>query len=52
VDGERTAEEPHAFTADQVRALVRPLRVESERAIAEPHGHVGRQLVIVATKDA
>ena len=52
VDGVATAEEPHAFTADEVRRVVRPLRVERERSIPEPHGHVGRQLVVVATKDA
>jgi hypothetical protein len=51
VDGEPTAEEPHAFSAEDVRRIVRPLRVERERAIPEPHGHVGRQLVVVAMKD-
>jgi hypothetical protein len=52
VDGEPTAEEPHAFRAEDVRRIVRPLRVERERSIPEPHGHVGRQLVVVAMKDA
>jgi ubiquinone/menaquinone biosynthesis C-methylase UbiE len=52
VDGVATAEEPHAFTADEVRRVVRPLRVERERSIPGPHGQVGRQLVVVATKDA
>jgi SAM-dependent methyltransferase len=52
IDGEPTAEEPHAFSADDVRRLVRPLRVENERTIDEPHGHKGRQLVMVATKEA
>ena len=52
VDGEPTAEEPHAFSAQDVRRLVQPLRVERERYIDEPHGHTGRQLVLVATKDA
>jgi len=51
VDGEPTAAEPHAFSAEDVRALVRPLRVQRERSIPEPHGHMGRQLVIVAVKD-
>jgi hypothetical protein len=52
VDGEPTAEEPHAFTADEVRHIVQPLRVERERSIPEPHGHVGTQLVVVAVKEA
>jgi SAM-dependent methyltransferase len=52
IEGEPTAEEPHAFSADDVRRLVRPLHLEHERTIDEPHGHKGRQLVIVATKDA
>ena len=50
VDGEPTAEEPHAFTAAEVRRLVQPLRIERERSIPAPHGHMGRQLVVVATK--
>jgi SAM-dependent methyltransferase len=52
IDGEPTAEEPHAFSADDVHGLLHPLRVRHERSIAEPHGHKGRQLVIVATKEA
>lgn len=52
VDGQATAEEPHAFSAEDVMRIVRPLRVESERSIPEPHGHVGRQFVVVAIKDA
>jgi SAM-dependent methyltransferase len=52
VDSVPTAEEPHAFTTEDIRALVRPLRVERERYLTEPHGHTGRQLVVVATKDA
>ena len=52
VGGEPTAEEPHAFSADDVRRLVRPLRVERERSIPAPHGHAGGQLVVVAIKDA
>jgi len=52
VDGEPTAEEPHAFSADDVRRIVVPLRVERELSIPEPHGRVGRQLVVVAVKDA
>jgi SAM-dependent methyltransferase len=52
IEGEPTAEEPHAFSAEDVRRLVHPLRIEHERSIDEPHGHKGRQLVIVATKEA
>jgi SAM-dependent methyltransferase len=50
VDSEPTAEEPHAFTAEDVRRLVQPLRIERERAIPEPHGLMGTQRVFVATK--
>jgi SAM-dependent methyltransferase len=50
VDGEPTAAEPHAFSAEQVRALVEPLQIERERTLDEPHGHEGRPLVIVAVK--
>ena len=52
IEGEPTAEEPHAFSADDVHRLLHPLRVQHERSIAEPHGHKGRQLVTVATKEA
>jgi SAM-dependent methyltransferase len=52
IDGEATAEEPHAFTAEAVRRLLGPLQVERERVLPEPHGHVGRQLVVVAVKPA
>jgi SAM-dependent methyltransferase len=52
IEGEPTAEEPHAFSADDVHRLIHPLRAMHERSIAEPHGHKGRQLVIVAVKDA
>ena len=52
VGGVPTAEEPHAFTEDEVRRLVRPLTIQRERSLPEPHGHAGRQLVIVATKGA
>jgi len=52
VGGEPTAEEPHAFTTDDVRRLVAPLRVQRERSIPDPHGHMGAQLVVVAMKDA
>jgi SAM-dependent methyltransferase len=50
VDSEPTAEEPHAFTAEDVRRLVQPLRIERERTIPEPHGLMGTQRVFVATK--
>jgi SAM-dependent methyltransferase len=52
VDGVATAEEPHAFSAGELRRLVHPLSVERERFLPEPHGHAGRQLVLVACKDA
>ncbi|HLM50438.1 MAG TPA: class I SAM-dependent methyltransferase [Solirubrobacteraceae bacterium] len=48
VDGVPTAAEPHAFSEDDVRALVAPLRIERERVLAEPHGHEGRQLIVLA----
>src|SRR5919107_191601 len=50
VDGEATADEPHVFTAEDVRRPVPPPPVERERSVADPHGRVGRQLVVVATK--
>ncbi len=52
IEGEATAEEPHAFTIEKVRALLGPLQIQRERVLSEPHGHVGRQLVIVASKPA
>ena len=52
IDGQATAEEPHAFSAEDVRRLVGPLQIERERVLPEPHGHVGRQLVVVAVKPA
>jgi SAM-dependent methyltransferase len=52
IEGEPTAEEPHAFTIEKVRGLLGPLEIERERVLSEPHGHVGRQLVIVAVKPA
>jgi SAM-dependent methyltransferase len=52
IEGEATAEEPHAFTIEKVKALLGPLEIERERVLSEPHGHVGRQLVIVAAKPA
>jgi SAM-dependent methyltransferase len=50
IEGQATAEEPHAFTVEDVRRLLGPLEIERERVLPEPHGHVGRQLVIVAAK--
>jgi SAM-dependent methyltransferase len=50
VEGVPTAAEPHAFTIEDVRRLVAPLRIETERVDAEPHGHEGRQLVVVARR--
>jgi SAM-dependent methyltransferase len=51
VEGVPTAAEPHAFSVEDVRRLVAPLRIERERLGDEPHGHEGRQLVIVARRD-
>ena len=50
VDGVPTAAEPHAFTVEEIRGLVAPLVVERELVVDEPHGHVGRQLVVVARR--
>jgi SAM-dependent methyltransferase len=52
IEGEATAEEPHAFSSDDVHRLIDPLRVQRERSVDVPHGHKGRQLVIVAVKHA
>jgi SAM-dependent methyltransferase len=48
VEGVPSDTEPHAFTVPDVRRLVAPLRVERERLVAEPHGHAGRQMIVVA----
>lgn len=50
VDHGATPTEPHSFTTDDVRALVSGFEVERERALADPHGHEGHALVIVARK--
>jgi SAM-dependent methyltransferase len=48
VDGVPTEAEPHAFTVEEVRRLVAPLAIERERLVEEPHGHAGRQMIVVA----
>jgi SAM-dependent methyltransferase len=50
VEGVPTAAEPHAFAVKDVHRLVAPLRIERERILEEPHGHEGRQLVVVARR--
>jgi SAM-dependent methyltransferase len=50
VEGVPTAAEPHAFAVEDVHRLVAPLRIERERILGEPHGHEGRQLVVVARR--
>ena len=45
------SEQWDAHIRDDVRRLVEPLRVERQRSIPEPHGHVGTQLVLVAVKE-
>jgi len=48
VEGVPTEAEPHAFTVDEIRRLVAPLEIERERLVEEPHGHEGRQMIVVA----
>ena len=48
IDHAPTATEPHAFTLDDVRALVAGFDVERERVSDVPHGHEGRVVVVVA----
>jgi hypothetical protein len=48
VEGVPTEAEPHAFEIEDIHRLVDPLTVEHEHLIEEPHGHEGRQLVVVA----
>lgn len=50
VGGVPTAAEPHAFSVEEIRGLVAPLEVERELLVDEPHGHAGRQLIVVARK--
>ncbi|HEX3318012.1 MAG TPA: class I SAM-dependent methyltransferase [Solirubrobacteraceae bacterium] len=52
VDSAPTPAEPHTFAVDDIRRLVAPLRIERERLSEEPHGHTGRQLVVVARAEA
>ncbi|HEX3318436.1 MAG TPA: class I SAM-dependent methyltransferase [Solirubrobacteraceae bacterium] len=48
VDSAPTEAEPHTFTVEDVRRLVAPLQIDTERVTEEPHGHTGRQMVVVA----
>jgi SAM-dependent methyltransferase len=50
VEGVPTEAEPHAFSVDDIRRLVAPLAIERERLNDEPHGHEGRQMIIVARR--
>ena len=50
IDGVPTAAEPHTFAIEDIHRLVDPLRIESERILEEPHGHEGRQLIVVARR--
>jgi SAM-dependent methyltransferase len=48
VEGVPTEAEPHAFTVEEIRRLVAPLAIERELLVEEPHGHEGRQMIVVA----
>jgi SAM-dependent methyltransferase len=48
VEGVPTEAEPHTFEVEDIHRLVAPLTIEREHLIEEPHGHEGRQLVVVA----
>ena len=48
IDHAPTATEPHAFTLEDVRALVAGFDVEREHVSDVPHGHEGRVVVVVA----
>ena len=50
VEGVPTAAEPHAFEVEDVHRLVEPLHIDTERILEEPHGHAGRQLIVVARR--
>ena len=50
VEGVPTEAEPHAFSVDDIRRLVAPRAIERERLSDEPHGHEGRQMVVVARR--
>ena len=50
IEGVPTAAEPHTFRVEDIQRLVAPLRIESERILDEPHGHQGRQLIVVARR--
>ena len=48
VEGVATPAEPHTFDIEDIHRLVAPLHIESEYIRDEPHGHEGRQLIVVA----
>jgi SAM-dependent methyltransferase len=50
IEGVATPAEPHTFTIEDIHGLVAPLRIESEYIREEPHGHEGRQLIVVARR--
>jgi SAM-dependent methyltransferase len=50
VEGVPTEAEPHAFSVVDIRRLVAPLAIERDRLSDEPHGHAGRQMVVVARR--
>ena len=45
-----TATEPHTFTHDEVRKLLRGLEIEREIVRERAHGHEGRSIVVVAAR--
>jgi SAM-dependent methyltransferase len=50
IEGVPTAAEPHTFQREDVHRLVAPLHIEREHELDEPHGHEGRQLIVVARR--
>jgi len=50
IDHAPTPTEPHAFTLDDVRALVEDFDVERETVREVPHGNEGRVVVVVARR--
>ena len=50
VDHTPNPAEPHAFSVEDIRTLLRSLRPVRDRIEDVPHGHDGRQLIVVAEK--
>jgi len=50
VEGVPTTAEPHTFRVQDIHRLVAPMPIERERILDEPHGHEGRQLIVVARR--